>query len=35
MVCGITGSVVVWDIDGAYGAALIGLDLIAEGVGGV
>ena len=35
MVCGITGSVVAWDSDGAYGAVLIGLDLIADGVGGV
>ena len=34
MVCGISGSVVVWDIDGAYGAGLIGLDLFADGVGG-
>ena len=34
MVCGITGSVVAWDIDCAYGAVLIGLVLIADGVGG-
>ena len=34
MVCGISGSVVVWDIDGAYGVGLIGLVLFADGVGG-